>query len=93
MNKAINTFLYIYSDTLCPARVRHSYPRFRRPPISGKRKKPYIGGDEREQAMMTRIQTTAQSRVTSDPRINLMGERVDRVWADPILHPRKGIAR
>lgn len=56
-------------------------------------KKPYIGGDEREQDMMTRIQTTAHSRVTRDPRINLMGERVDRVWEDPILTPRNGLAR
>jgi len=43
--------------------------------------------------MMTRIQTTAHSRVTRDPRINLMGERVDRVWEDPILTPRNGLAR
>ncbi len=27
------------------------------------------------------------------PRINLMGERVDRVWADPILTPRRETAR
>lgn len=56
-------------------------------------KKTYIGGDERERAMMTRIQPTAHRRVTRDPRINLMGERVDRVWEDPILTPHKCIAR
>lgn len=43
--------------------------------------------------MMTRIQTTAHGRITRDPRINLMGERVDRVWEDPILTPRNGTAR
>jgi len=43
--------------------------------------------------MMNRIQTAVQNRITRDPRINLMGERVDRVWTDPILNPRKGIAR
>jgi hypothetical protein len=54
--------------------------------------------NEREQtqeskAMMTRIHKAAQNRIYNDPRINLMGERVDRVWADPILNPRKGIDR
>jgi hypothetical protein len=53
----------------------------------------YIEADEREQTMMTRIQKTAPGRVNNDPRINLMGERVDRVWADPILNPRKDIVR
>jgi hypothetical protein len=43
--------------------------------------------------MMTRIHTKAQNRVYTDPRINLMGERVDRVWANPILNPRKEIDR
>ena len=43
--------------------------------------------------MMTRIHKTGATRITTDPRINLMGERVDRVWTDPILNPRKGIAR
>jgi hypothetical protein len=43
--------------------------------------------------MMTRIQKTAQNRIYNDPRINLMGERVDRVWADPILNTRKGMDR
>ena len=35
--------------------------------------------------MMTRIHKAAEGRIQNDPRINLMGERVDRVWADPIL--------
>jgi len=54
------------------------------------------GFNEREQAkgkrdMMTRIRKATEGRMQTDPRINLMGERVDRVWADPILNPRKGI--
>ena len=43
--------------------------------------------------MMTRIHTKAQNRIYTDPRINLIGERVDRAWADPILNPRKDIDR
>jgi hypothetical protein len=43
--------------------------------------------------MITRILKAAEGRIQSDPRINLMGERVDRVWADPILNPRKGVDR
>jgi hypothetical protein len=38
--------------------------------------------------MMSRIHKAAEGRIQNDPRINLMGERVDRVWADPILTPR-----
>ena len=54
--------------------------------------------NEREQTrekriMITRILKAAEGRIQSDPRINLMGERVDRVWADPILNPRKGVDR
>ena len=59
----------------------------------GKTENVYIEVNEREQTMMTRIHRTAESRVNNDPRINLMGERVDRVWADPILNPRKDIVR
>ena len=43
--------------------------------------------------MITRILKAAEGRIQSDPRINLMGERVDRVWADPILTPRKDMDR
>ena len=43
--------------------------------------------------MLTRIHKATEGRIQTDPRINLMGERVDRVWADPILNPRKGIDR
>jgi len=49
--------------------------------------------DEREQIMMTKIHKATGGRIQTDPRINLMGERVDRVWADPILVPRKGVDR
>ncbi len=63
-----------------------------------KTKNIYIRVNERnkgreERAMMNRIHKTAQNRIYTDPRINLMGERVDRVWADPILNPRKGVDR
>ncbi|MGE5800112.1 MAG: hypothetical protein ACM337_07265 [Syntrophaceae bacterium] len=43
--------------------------------------------------MLTRIPRATEGRIQTDPRINLMGERVDRVWADPILNPRKGVDR
>ncbi len=43
--------------------------------------------------MMTKIYRTGQGRVQNDPRINMLGERVDRVWADPILTPRRGMER
>jgi hypothetical protein len=43
--------------------------------------------------MMTRIHKANGARIHTDPRIDLMGERVDRVWADPVLNPRKGIDR
>jgi hypothetical protein len=43
--------------------------------------------------MMSRIYKTTESRIQNDPRINLMGERVDRVWADPILNPRRDLDR
>lgn len=59
----------------------------------GKTENVYSEVNEREQTMMTRIQTTAQGRVNNDPRINRMGERVDRVWINPILPPRKDIIR
>jgi len=53
------------------------------------------GNEDRKEseAMMTRIHKATAGRMTADPRINLMGERVDRVWEDPILTPRNGIAR
>ena len=43
--------------------------------------------------MMTRIHKAGATRTSNDPRINLMGERVDRVWVDPVLNPRKGVDR
>jgi hypothetical protein len=42
---------------------------------------------------MTRIHKATQGRIQIDPRINLMGERVDRVWTDPILTPRRDLDR
>ena len=42
---------------------------------------------------MSRIYKTTEGRIQNDPRINLMGERVDRVWADPILNPRRDLDR
>ncbi len=42
---------------------------------------------------MTKIYRTAQGRIQNDPRINMLGERVDRVWGDPILTPRRGMDR
>jgi hypothetical protein len=49
------------------------------------------GKKQENRDMMTRIRIATEGRVQTDPRIDLMGERVDRVWADPILSPRKGI--
>lgn len=43
--------------------------------------------------MMTRIHKTSAARIATDPRIDLLGERVDRVWADPILTPRRELDR
>lgn len=43
--------------------------------------------------MMTRIHKAQGTRIFTDPRINLMGERVDRVWADPILTPHRETTR
>lgn len=53
------------------------------------------GNEDRKEskAMMTRIHKATANRMTVDPRINLMGERVDRVWADPILTPRRETVR
>ncbi len=53
------------------------------------------GNEDRKEseAMMTRIHKAIANRMTADPRINLMGERVDRVWADPILTPRRETVR
>ncbi len=53
------------------------------------------GNEDRKEskAMMTRIHKATAGRMTADPRINLMGERVDRVWADPVLTPRRETVR
>ena len=38
-----------------------------------------------------RIKTgrTKNSRVYTDPRVNMLGERVERVWEDPLMNPRQ----
>jgi hypothetical protein len=38
-----------------------------------------------------RIKTEREkgSRVYTDPRINRLGERVERVWEDPLMNPRQ----
>ena len=38
---------------------------------------------------MIRTEKTKSSRVYSDPRINMLGERVERVWEDPLMNPRQ----
>ncbi len=38
--------------------------------------------------MTTRTETTKRSRVYTDPRVNVPGGRIERVWEDPLLNPR-----
>ena len=38
--------------------------------------------------MMIKTERTKNSRVYTDPRVNVLGERVERVWEDPLLNPR-----
>jgi hypothetical protein len=38
--------------------------------------------------MMIKTERTKSSRVYTDHRINILGERVERVWEDPLLNPR-----
>jgi len=38
--------------------------------------------------MMIKTERIKGSRVYTDPRINMLGERVERVWEDPLLNPR-----
>ena len=38
--------------------------------------------------MMIKIDRAKTSRVYIEPRVNMLGERVDRVWEDPLLNPR-----
>jgi len=39
--------------------------------------------------MMIQAEKTKRSRVYTDPRVNMLGERVERVWEDPLLNPRQ----
>jgi hypothetical protein len=39
--------------------------------------------------MMIKIERIISSRVYTDPRVNTLGERVERVWEDPLLNPRQ----
>jgi hypothetical protein len=38
--------------------------------------------------MMIKIERIISSRVYTDPRVNMLGERVERVWEDSLLNPR-----
>jgi hypothetical protein len=83
----------VFSDRVCRRVTGRSYPGFRQAPISFSREISIIVSTKGHRAMMTRIQKTACNRIHCDPRINLMGERVDRVWADPILTLRRDLVR
>jgi hypothetical protein len=39
--------------------------------------------------MMIKTERTKSSRVYTNPRVNMLGERVERVWEDPLLNPRQ----
>jgi hypothetical protein len=39
--------------------------------------------------MLIKTEKTRNSRVYIDPRVNMLGERVERVWEDPLLNPRQ----
>jgi hypothetical protein len=39
--------------------------------------------------MMIQVEKTKHGRVYTDPRVNMLGERVERVWEDPLLNPRQ----
>ena len=39
--------------------------------------------------MRTKTERTRSSRVYTDPRVNMLGERVERVWEDPLMNPRQ----
>jgi hypothetical protein len=77
--------------------VRHSLPvtgsaflsEIQTPADFIKTKKLYIEVNEREQTMMIKTEKTKGNRVYTDPRVNMLGERVERVWEDPLLNPRQ----
>ena len=39
--------------------------------------------------MRIKTERTISSRVYIDPRVNMLGERVERVWEDPLMNPRQ----
>jgi hypothetical protein len=39
--------------------------------------------------MRIKTERTKNSRVYIDPRVNMLGERVERVWEDPLMNPRQ----
>lgn len=39
--------------------------------------------------MMIGTEKTKNNRAYTDPRVNLPGERIERVWEDPLLNPRQ----
>ncbi len=39
--------------------------------------------------MMIKTERARNSRVYIDPRVNMLGERVERVWEDPFPNPRQ----
>jgi hypothetical protein len=39
--------------------------------------------------MMIKTERAKGSRVYTDPRVNLLGERVERVCEDPLMNPRQ----
>ena len=79
----------VLSDPLCLARARHSYPRFRRAPIFRKRKNYILRLTKGKKTMMIKTERAKGSRVYTDPRVNMLGERVERVWEDPLMNPRQ----
>ncbi len=38
---------------------------------------------------MIKAERTRDNRVYIDPRVNMLGERVERVWEDPLMNPRQ----
>jgi len=39
--------------------------------------------------MMIRTEKTRNHRAHTDPRVIVPGERIERVWEDPLLNPRQ----
>ena len=39
--------------------------------------------------MRIKNERTRSNRIHTDPRVNMLGERVERVWEDPLMNPRQ----